>query len=110
VTAVTIEEIDVDQLVQLLAQGARVVDVREPNEYVAGHVSGSVLVPLRTVPEHVDAFRGDGPAYVICRSGARSYKACEYLAQQGVSAVNVRGGTLAWMDADLPLVEGDQPT
>ena len=105
-----IEEIDVDELDRVLADGARLVDVREPNEYAGGHVAGAVLVPLRTVPEHVDAFRGDGPAYVICRTGSRSYKACEYLAQLGVDAVNVRGGTLAWMDTDRELVEGDQPT
>ena len=105
-----IQEIDAAQLEEALAQGARLVDVREPHEYVGGHVAGAALVPLRTVPEHVDAFRGDGPAYVICRSGSRSFKACEYLVQFGIDAVNVRGGMLAWMDADLPLVEGDQPT
>ena len=60
---------------------------------------GAVLVPLATVPDNVDAFRGDGPVYVICRSGGRSMKACEYVAAQGLEPVNVAGGTLAWIDS-----------
>ena len=60
---------------------------------------GAVLVPLGTVPDHVDAFTGDGPTYVICRSGGRSMRACEYVAAHldGVDVVNVAGGTLAWI-------------
>jgi rhodanese-related sulfurtransferase len=68
-----------------------------------------VLVPLGTVAAHVDAFRGDGPTYVICRSGARSMRACELVAAEGVDAVNVAGGTLAWIDSGRDVVEGDQP-
>jgi rhodanese-related sulfurtransferase len=94
-----IPEISVDDLAEQLAAGARLVDVREPGEYAAGHVPGAVLVPLATVPDNVDAFRGDGPVYVICRSGGRSMKACEYVAAQGLEPVNVAGGTLAWIDS-----------
>lgn len=104
-----IREVSVDELESALAAGARVIDVREIDEYTEGHVPGAVLVVLGTVPEHVDTFRGDVP-YVICRSGARSMRACEFLAGQGVETVNVAGGTMAWVMAGKSVVAGDQPT
>ena len=72
-----------------------------------------MLVPLGTVPDHVDAFTGDGPTYVICKSGGRSMRACEFLAGQGVDGlevVNVAGGTLAWIASGRETVGGDQPS
>ena len=104
-----VQEIDVDQLAEHLAAGGRVVDVREPDEYTDAHVPGAVLVPLATVPDHVDAFTGEGPTYVICKSGGRSMRACEFLAEQGVPAVNVAGGTMAWKLSGRTVVDGDQP-
>jgi molybdenum cofactor guanylyltransferase len=110
--AVPIPEIDVDQLAERLGAGARVVDVREPDEYEDGHVPGAVLVPLRTVPEHLDAFGGNGPTYVICRTGGRSMRACEFVAAQGldVEVVNVAGGTMAWITSGRDTVGGDRPS
>ena len=107
-----VQEIDVDQLAERLAAGARLVDVREPAEYAEAHVPGAVLVPLGTVPEHVDAFTGGGTTYVICRSGARSMRACEHIAALGldVEVVNVAGGTLAWLASGREAVGGDQPS
>jgi rhodanese-related sulfurtransferase len=110
---VPVQEIDVEQLAARLEQGARLVDVREPDEYVEAHVPGAVLIPLGTVPEHVDAFTGSGPTYVICRSGARSMRACEHVAAldlDGVEVVNVAGGTLAWLASGREAVGGDQPS
>ena len=101
-----VQEVSVDQLDEALAAGGRVVDVREPDEYVAGHVPGAVLVALATVPDRLDAFRGDGPTYVICKSGARSRRACEFLEGEGIDAVNVAGGTLAWVDGGHPFDTG----
>jgi len=102
----TIKEISVDELAELLEQGASLVDVREPDEYAAGRVAGGVLIPLATVPDRLDAFRSDGPTYVICRSGARSMRACEFVAAQGREAVNVAGGTLAWVESGRPIDAG----
>jgi len=106
-----IREIDVDELAAVLADDAavRLIDVREVDEYESGHVAGARLVVLGTVPDNVDAFRGDGPACVICRSGARSMRACEFLADHGVEAVNISGGTLAWMTSGREVVTGDRP-
>lgn len=110
VAAMSIHEITAAELEELLAAGVRLIDVRETDEYTAGHVPGAVHVALGTVSQHVDAFRGDGPAYVICRSGARSMRACEYLAQEGVEAVNIAGGTLDWVAGGRPVVTGAEPT
>ena len=105
----SIREITVAELESLLATGARLVDVRETDEYESGHVPGAVHVALGTVPDHVDAFRGDGQVYVVCRSGARSMRACEFLAQQGIDAVNVAGGTLDWVAGGRSVVTGSTP-
>jgi rhodanese-related sulfurtransferase len=105
----SIQEVSVDELDAALAAGARIVDVRETDEYVDGHVPGAVHVALGTVPDNVAAFEGTGPAYVICKSGGRSMRACEFLADRGVEAINVAGGTMAWRLSGRPVVEGDQP-
>ena len=101
-----IAEITVDELAGLVQAGVRLIDVREPNEYDDAHVPGAVLVPLGTVPDQVDAFRGDGPTYVICRSGARSMRACEFVAEHGVEVVNVAGGTTAWLESGREYATG----
>jgi rhodanese-related sulfurtransferase len=92
-----VSEVTVDQLAEALADGGRLIDVRQPDEYAEAHVAEAVLIPLGDVPGNVDVFRGDGPTYVICRSGARSMQACEFLERHGVEAVNVAGGTMAWL-------------
>jgi rhodanese-related sulfurtransferase len=100
----TIREISVRELAAL-GSAARLVDVREPHEWDEAHVDHAVLVPLGSVPDHVEAFDGS-PTYVICRSGGRSGRACEFLAAQGCDVVNVAGGMLAWTEAGLPTVSG----
>ena len=103
-----IAEVSVDELEERLVEGARLIDVRQPYEFDEMRVAGAVLVPLATVPDNVDAFRGEGPVYVICKTGARSARACEFLAAQGVEAVNVAGGTLAWIRSGREYVSGDE--
>ena len=105
----SIAEVSVDELAVALDGGARLVDVREPSEYTEGHVPGAVLIPLGTVGERIAEFRGDGPLYVICRSGARSMRACEFLEPFGRSGVNVAGGTSAWIRSGRDVVVGDEP-
>ena len=104
-----VSEVTVDDLEAALRSGAALIDVREPSEYEAGHVPTAVLVPLASVPDTIDLFPTDRRAYVICRSGARSHRACEFLADQGLDVVNVAGGTLAWIASGRQTVVGDQP-
>lgn len=86
----------------LHARGTVVLlDVREDSEWEAGHVSGAVHVPLsQLVP---DRFAG-ADVVAICRSGNRSGKAAQILADAGVSVRNVNGGMRAWEDLGLPTI------
>jgi rhodanese-related sulfurtransferase len=82
---------------------AVVVDVREPDEFAQGHVPGARLVPLQTVPGLVGELPADEPVYLVCAVGARSAQAAMLLAQHGVDAVNVDGGTRDWLMAGYPV-------
>ena len=104
-----VSEVTIEELESALQSGATLIDVREPDEYVAGHVAGAVLVPLASVPASLGQFSTDSTNYVICKSGARSYRACEFLVGQGLDAVNVEGGTMAWIISGRSTVGGDQP-
>ena len=106
----TVPEIDVSELARLHAAGVRLVDVREPDEYEGAHVPGAELIPLATVPERVDEVAGaEGPVYVICAAGGRSRRAAEFYLTQGIDAVNIAGGTRAWIEADQPTNAGMEP-
>lgn len=97
-----VPEIDVSELAEVHAAGALVIDVRSDEEYAAGHVPGAHLIPLPDVVERIDEVPTTGTVYVICGSGPRSAKAVEHYRTQGIDAVNVAGGTRAWIDAGLP--------
>ena len=90
--------------VDQLSVGAGVIDVREPEEWVVGHVADAVHVPLAQLPARLAELPTSDPVYVICRSGARSGQAVQWLQQQGVPAVNVTGGMQAWAAAGKPMV------
>jgi rhodanese-related sulfurtransferase len=107
---VPISEIEVAALAARVAAGALVLDVREPHEFAAGHVPGALSVPLAMVPDNLDRFRSDGPTYIICQSGGRSMRACEFAADEGYDVVNVAGGTGAWIAAGNDVATGDGPT
>lgn len=100
----TIREISVHDLAEL-GSSTRIIDVREPAEWEAGHIGHAELIPLATVPERLSAFDGT-PTYVVCRSGGRSANACAFLIDQGIEAVNVAGGMLAWVDEGLDIESG----
>jgi rhodanese-related sulfurtransferase/molybdopterin-guanine dinucleotide biosynthesis protein A len=104
-----VPEIDVAALAERHAAGAYVLDVRRPDEYEEGHVPGAVLIPLDQLEGRRSEIPADRPLLVICRSGARSARAVEALNAAGFDAINVAGGTLAWIDAGQPVVEGAMP-
>lgn len=99
-----IEEISVADL-RSLGTGIRLLDVREDDEWADAHVPHAVHVPLGTVPDRLDAFDGE-PTYVMCKSGGRSMRACEFAAAQGHDVVNVAGGIMAWADAGFDTESG----
>ncbi len=88
--------------------GVPVLDVREDDEWVAGHVEGALHVPLAELPQRVQEVPADRDVLVVCRSGGRSAQAVAWLNAQGLSTVNLSGGMHAWEAAGRPLVaEGD---
>ncbi len=105
----SVPEIDVEALAELHAAGATIVDVRQPDEYEDAHVPGAILIPLGDVQERVAEIPTGGPVYVICRSGARSMRASEWLVTQDIEATNIAGGTMAWIDSGRPVVTGGAP-
>lgn len=102
------------QLNDLVKRGETVelIDVRTPAEFEAVHVNFARNVPLdRLNPAQLAADRRgqDRAMYVICRSGSRAKQACEKLLGAGLTGlVNVEGGTMAWEQAGLPVVRGQQ--
>jgi rhodanese-related sulfurtransferase len=93
-----------------LPADAVLLDVREDDEWKAGHAPHAVHVPMGVVPARLDDMPTDGPLYVVCRSGGRSARVTAFLNANGWDAVNVDGGMLAWQAAGRPLVaDSGQP-
>ncbi|HEX6235320.1 MAG TPA: rhodanese-like domain-containing protein [Jiangellaceae bacterium] len=99
-------EVTVHELAAAVADGAVVVDVREPDEYTRGHVPDAILMPLATVPVRYSELPRDRPLYLVCAVGARSMHAAQYLSQLGFDARNVAGGTYDWVTAGFPIDTG----
>ncbi|MEI2653675.1 MAG: rhodanese-like domain-containing protein [Microthrixaceae bacterium] len=99
-------EIDVEELAERLAEGVVVIDVREADEYDSGHVPGALFVPLSELEQRVDEVPSGEPVLVICKSGGRSMRACNYLAPLGRDVTNIAGGTMAWIDSGRDVVTG----
>ena len=104
-----VPEIDIDALDGHLRAGCLVVDVREDDEYHAGHVPGAVHMPLATVPDQLEVLPPEAPLFVVCAVGGRSARAVGFLRAQGLDATNVAGGTKAWIEAGKPVVLGGEP-
>ena len=80
------------------------LDVREPDEWEAGHAPGAVHIPLGDLGERSSQVPSDQTVYVICRSGHRSGRATEALNNAGWQAVNVAGGMQRWAAEGRPMV------
>ena len=96
-----VPEIDVTQLAAARAAGTSLIDVRQDHEFAEAHVPGAHLIPLGDLVERIDEVPTAGTVYVICAVGSRSAKAVEHLRSLGIDAVNVAGGTCAWVEAGL---------
>jgi rhodanese-related sulfurtransferase len=102
-----VQEIDVDTLESRSAETI-VLDVREPEEFEQGHVPGAFNLPQADLASRLDDIPHDGPLVLVCRSGARSLRAAQFLRQVGfVQVASVQGGTEAWRTAGKPLAFGD---
>ena len=90
---------------------ALLLDVREQDEWDAGHVEGALHIPMGEIVQRIDELPADDRRlYVVCRVGGRSAQVVRYLAAQGRDAVNVDGGMYAWEAAGRPMAaSGDSP-
>ena len=90
-------------------ENAQLIDIREPNEYVAGHLGDSRNIPAGSLAERateLEPFK-DKPLILICQSGMRSSAARSTLAKLGFLKVHtLDGGVAAWTEAGLPLKKG----
>jgi len=95
VPAVSVAELPAD---------ATLLDVRESDEWTAGHAPGARHLPMSELTTRMDEVPGNDPLYVICRSGGRSARVVAYLAGQGYPAVNVEGGMQSWVEQRREIV------
>ncbi|HHU37684.1 MAG TPA: rhodanese-like domain-containing protein [Propionibacterium sp.] len=103
------QRISLDEFIPLQEQGAVVVDVREANEYVEGHVPGATFAPMSRIALHLADIPRDEDVYVICRSGNRSQAMADLMAGQGIRAISVDDGTMGWINRGLPVHTGQEP-
>jgi rhodanese-related sulfurtransferase len=89
---------------------AFLLDVREADEWAAGHVPGALHIPLGELAARYLEIDRASALYVICRSGRRSDQAAQALAGVGWQASNVADGMVGWHAAGLPMTsESGQP-
>ncbi|EWS99632.1 rhodanese [Intrasporangium oryzae NRRL B-24470] len=80
-----------------VADDALLIDVREHDEWEAGHAPNAIHIPLGELPVRLEEIpETDGPLGIVCRMGGRSARAVAWLAQQGFDVANVEGGMLEW--------------
>lgn len=97
-------EVDALEGDQLVAAGAVLLDVRELDEWTAGHAPAAVHLPLGSLGSAPVDEWDSRHVVVICRSGNRSRTATDALRARGVDAMNLAGGMRAWESVGLPAV------
>ncbi|MFB9889484.1 rhodanese-like domain-containing protein [Planobispora takensis] len=105
--AMNIPEVDV----HAVPDDAFLLDVREDDEWHAGHAPEALHIPLGELQARVEELPKDAAVYVICRVGGRSAHAAAWLNAVGRDAINVGGGMQSWAFAGRPMVSesGHEP-
>jgi rhodanese-related sulfurtransferase len=85
-------------------ENAYLLDVREPDEWEAGHAPGAVHIPMGELGDRAAEIPRDRDVYVICRSGVRSAQVTVALNNAGWMARNVDGGMQSWATRGLPMI------
>ncbi|HXQ58804.1 MAG TPA: rhodanese-like domain-containing protein [Acidimicrobiales bacterium] len=102
-----IAEVEVSGVATVIDAGAVLLDVREPEEWEAGHAPGAVHVPLAQLSDRMVDLARDRAVVVVCRSGGRSALATEWLTTAGFDAANLVGGMQEWAHAGLSVQTDD---
>jgi rhodanese-related sulfurtransferase len=96
-------EVTTEDLAAARERGAVVVDVRNEDEWVGGHVPGALHIPMGELASRWEEIPRGDRVYVICAVGGRSLRAAKALIDAGVDAVSVAGGTIQWADEGRPI-------
>jgi rhodanese-related sulfurtransferase len=92
----SVPEVAVSQIPSAGDQPPYILDVREDDEWEAGHIEGAQHIPMMKVPARLAEIPTGEQVLVICRSGSRSARVVGFLQAQGVDAANVAGGMQVW--------------
>ena len=91
-------------------QEAIVLDVREPEEHIAGHLPGAISIPQADLATRLAEIPKDRDVLVVCAAGVRSARCAAFLHQMGYTkAISLDGGTGGWREAGLPIERGNAP-
>jgi rhodanese-related sulfurtransferase len=99
--------VDAARAQEMIQEGALLLDVREDDEWDAGHAANALHVALSSVPDVLGDLPRDRVIVCVCRSGGRSARAGNFLTEQGFDVVNLEGGMTAWRDSGLELVSDE---
>jgi rhodanese-related sulfurtransferase len=106
---ITQTDIDPEQLAEWIDREAdlQVVDVRERYEREAGHIAGSLHIPLVELTSRAGEIESDRPVVFYCRVGSRSEMAAQAFRASGLRAFSMNGGLVRWTDEQRPLTPQD---
>lgn len=100
-------EVSVTKAAEKRAAGAFILDVRQPEEWVEGHIPGATLIPLDELQSRVNELPKDQEIVVVCRSGNRSAEGRDILRAAGFQQVtSMAGGMNQWQSAGYEVVTG----
>ena len=102
-----ISEITADEANQLVESGAFLLDVREEDEWEAGHAPAAVHLPMGLLSDRIAEIPTDRTIVCVCRMGGRSGAVATALEEAGFDVHNLDGGMTAWEIAGLPVVTDD---
>jgi rhodanese-related sulfurtransferase len=100
-------EVSREQLQEMLAEGAQLVDVRADHEWEVGRIEGAKHLPLAELAERAGEIEKDRPVVLYCRGGNRSTMAAQALADAGYDAAKLTEGIVGWSEAGLSLEPDD---
>jgi rhodanese-related sulfurtransferase len=106
-SAEAVPEVSAEEGHREVEAGALLLDVREADEWEAGHAPDAVWIPLGEVEARLGELPRDRRIVAICRSGARSLAVTGALGGAGFDIVNLEGGMRAWAAEDLPVIASD---
>ena len=102
---VSVSAVDPAEADRLVGAGALLLDVREDEEWVAGHAPAASHLPMGQVVERIGELPTDRVIVCMCRAGGRSQSVAEHLAGEGYDVRNAAGGMQAWSVHGLPVVD-----